>query len=486
MSTSSTSPPPPPSPALPPAPIESANIQFYLSGGINNGTPASAIGGAISQVTQGQIITNVSSNLYNLVTTTQAASGIAHQYRCFYVFNNANGETIRNAYIWFETLNSDPDITFRMGLDPGGKNSTPTALSDDHTTPPTGVTFSQPVSQLSALYMGRLDPGDSYPVWLDRTTAASAAQFYHDAPTVRVEGASQAVETNVPDFAICAVGNLSCSSVVAQQNVNNIAADLIGVPPLQRFIGLGDLGVSSTPACWFNMTAAVDSMTNIVIGDQEIYTSVVGSAQPALLNSYLNHYHLTQPYYSFNYGPIHFIILNTEILYTNPSPHYNFVVADLAAAAKNSNTFWTIACFHQPMYSAGGTGSVGTFVATSFATLYHQLFDSNSVDLVLTGHPYNYQRTKAILYNSPTTPTIAATGPNYTNPGAPIMVNVGTGGQQLDSTISLAGAPTFFEYVNNTDFGYLELKFTSSSGLCTGVFFNMANVALDTFTITKS
>jgi hypothetical protein len=269
-----------------------------------------------------------------------------------------------------------------------------------------------------------------------------------------------------------------------------ISAKRSAVPPLQRFIALGDLGVSPTPQCWFNMTSSVDSITNVVLGDQEMYTSVVGSSQPALMNSYLSHYHLSQPYYSFNYGPIHFLILNTEILYTNPSPMYLFTTNDLIAAGKNANIFWTIVCFHQPMYSAGGTGPVGTFVQGTFRDTYHPLFQQNAstgyqgADIVLTSHPYNYQRTKAILWNG-TTPTISASGPNYTNPVAPIMINVGTGGQQLDAA-SLAAAPSYFEYVNNTDFGYLELKFTGSNLVCTGTFYNMANVALDTFSITKT
>src|SRR5207302_1394520 len=122
----------------------------------------------------------------------------------------------------------------------------------------------------------------------------------------------------------------------------------------------------------------------------------------------------TTPYYSFNYGPVHFLVMNTEILYVNPSPEYNFVSNDLAQNAKNGNIFWTIVCYHQPCYSAGGAGPDGSFVPTSFATAFHPLFDQYGVDLVLTGHPYNYQRTFPILYNSPTTPTVAASGNNYT------------------------------------------------------------------------
>jgi len=483
-STSSTSPPPSPSPPLPPPPILSANIQIYYSGGVGSGSQSLSLGGARSQVTAGQITTNISSNLFPSVTTAQATAGIANQYRMFYVYNDALGVTIRNAYIWFETLNSDADITFKMGLDPGGKNSTPAVIANENTAP-AGVTFTQPVSNFSALYMGRLNPGDSFPVWMDRTTAVNAQIYVNDGPTVRVEGGSQPVPTNVPDFSIAAVGNLSCSSVVAQQNVQNIIARVPGVPPLQSFVALGDLANSANPTCWFNMTSSIDQMTSIVIGDLEIYNTVLNSQQPALLNSYLNHYHMPQPYYSFNYGPVHFLILNTEILYVNPTPEYNFAVADLQAAATNSNVFWTIACFHQPFYSIGTTPVAGTFVPASFRDLYHPLFDTNKVDLVLTAHPYSYQRTKSLIWNG-ATPTIAQTGPAYTNPTGRIFANVGTGGLQLDSSANFASPPSYFEYVENTDFGYLVLTLTQSSTVMTGTFYNMANQALDTFSITKT
>ncbi len=482
----STSPPPPASPPLPPTPIQSGNIEFFLSGGINNPLPASSIGGALSQIVLGQIISGTPSNLFNLVTTAQAATGIPNQYRCFYVQNTSVGTTIRNISVWFETLNADQDVTFKMGLDPGGLNSTPATIAND-TTAPAGVVFTQPTSIFNALYIGKLRPGDFYPIWIDRSVVAGAVSFYLDSFVVRVEGASQPDPNNVPDFGVAAAGNFSCSSVTAQQNINDIVGKITNVPPLQRFIGLGDLAIATTPACWFTMTAGIDAMTNVVLGDSEVYTQVPGSAQPALLNSYLNHYHLTTPYYSFNYGPIHFLVMNTEILYVNPSPQYNFVAADLLANSKNGNIFWTIVCMHQSMYSAAGSPYEGTYVPTSFTAAFHPLFDQYDVDLVLSAHPYNYQRTYPIIFNNPTTPTAVVTGTNtYTNPLHPIMINLGTGGLPLDTNFPFTSVPSYFAFTDNANFGYLWLAFTNLSTVCTGTFFNVGNIASDTFTITKT
>jgi hypothetical protein len=386
-----------------------------------------------------------------------------------------------------------------MGLDPFGKNTTPSTLTQDTNTP-SGVTFSQPTSgDFNSLTLGRLNAGDYYPIWVKRVVAQNAQPFHNDSFVVRAEGASQPAAINVPDFAVAAVGSLSCSNVVAQQAINNIAARTTAIPPLQRFIALGDLAAANTPTCWFNMTSTIDTLTHVVLGNQELYTEITGATQPSLLNSYLAHYNLHSVYYSFNYGPVHFLVMNTEILYTVGSPQYNFVVNDLKSTTTNGNIFWIVVCCHQPMWNDSASGAPdGSFVPSSFASTYHPIFDPNpnntgtvpnfaGVDLVLTGHSYNYQRTYPILYGTPNpSPTVTGTS-SFTNPGAPVMVNVGTGGYRLDSTIPfVTPQPNWIAFTDNADFGYLLLNFTSTASLCTGTFYNAANVAVDSFTISKT
>jgi hypothetical protein len=477
----STSPPPSSSPPLPGAPIQSGTIIFCLSGGVNNPFPGNSFGGARSLITQGVIVSGIPSEVWDFIALSEAGTGVT-EYRCIYVVNSAIGVAMRNTQIWFETLNTDPDIQYFMGLDPAGVNGVAASPANE-TTAPAGVVFSQPVSSWQPLFIGRLNAGDSIAFWIKRQVAAGALPWYLDNFVVRVEGAEAPQSVNVPDWGLAAIGNFSCASETAQLNINDISGRLTNVPPLQQFLGLGDLAVATTPTCWFNMTKAIDGMTKVVLGNEEITSEVPGAVQPGLLNSYLTHYHQSVPYYSYNYGSVHVLVLNTEILYTNPSPQYAFALADLKASSINSNTFWSIVAYHQPMYSAGGTGPDGTFVQSTWRDTYHTIFDTYNVDLVLTGHPYNYQRTFPILYNG-VTPTTTASGSAYTNPGAPIMLNVGTGGQPLDSA-SLAAAPSYFAFTDNADFGYLWLAFSGNSTVCTGTFFNIANVAVDTFSISK-
>jgi predicted phosphodiesterase len=90
----------------------------------------------------------------------------------------------------------------------------------------------------------------------------------------------------------------------------------------------------------------------------------------------------TQQYYSFDYGDLHVLVLNTEIDMKAGSPQYEFAKEDLAAAA----TSWKIVVSHAPAYCAGGHGE-----DTSMVRMTKDLFEPNHVDLVLSGHSHFYQ-----------------------------------------------------------------------------------------------
>jgi len=90
----------------------------------------------------------------------------------------------------------------------------------------------------------------------------------------------------------------------------------------------------------------------------------------------------TQQYYSFDYGDLHVLVLNTEIDMKPGSPQYEFAKEDLEAAA----TSWKIVASHSPAYCAGGHGE-----DTSMIRITKDLFEPNHVNLVLSGHSHFYQ-----------------------------------------------------------------------------------------------
>ena len=75
------------------------------------------------------------------------------------------------------------------------------------------------------------------------------------------------------------------------------------------------------------------------------------SAKDSNNNPYYNNL-----YWSFDYGPVHFTIIDEYSTMTQGSAQYNWVVADLAAASANPNTPWKIIMYHEPAYSAGADG----------------------------------------------------------------------------------------------------------------------------------
>lgn len=101
-------------------------------------------------------------------------------------------------------------------------------------------------------------------------------------------------------------------------------------------------------------------------------------------------------YYSFDYGNVHVLSLNTEylpdILFAG-TPFQQWLEADLAANDKD----WVIAIFHQSPYSKGTHDSDDNFSRPQF---FRQnvlpILEDHGVDLVLTGHSHGYERSYLI------------------------------------------------------------------------------------------
>ncbi|HEY2854545.1 MAG TPA: Ig-like domain-containing protein, partial [Gemmatimonadaceae bacterium] len=93
-------------------------------------------------------------------------------------------------------------------------------------------------------------------------------------------------------------------------------------------------------------------------------------------------------YYSFDYGPVHFVALDTEFTFLDPTrqpEQLRWLAADLASTAQP----WTIAFLHRAPYSSGGEHGSSPDVRAAFGPL----FERYGVDLVLAGHEHDYERT---------------------------------------------------------------------------------------------
>ena len=97
----------------------------------------------------------------------------------------------------------------------------------------------------------------------------------------------------------------------------------------------------------------------------------------------------TESYYSFDYGNIHFVIL--EVFQSDRSigsPQIEWLKKDLAANKKD----WTVAIVHYPPYTRGTEHSDKVINMRQVRENMNPILEANGVDLVISGHAHVYQR----------------------------------------------------------------------------------------------
>jgi len=102
----------------------------------------------------------------------------------------------------------------------------------------------------------------------------------------------------------------------------------------------------------------------------------------------------TEAYYSYNYGNIHFVSLDSygwetgkTRLYDTTGPQATWLKQDLAA----NTQAWTVVYFHHPPYSKGVNSDVDS-QEIKIRTRIVPILERYKVDLVLCGHSHIYER----------------------------------------------------------------------------------------------
>ena len=104
----------------------------------------------------------------------------------------------------------------------------------------------------------------------------------------------------------------------------------------------------------------------------------------------------TEAYYSFDYGTIHFICLNSHDVDRSPDgAMVTWLRADLAASAERAtagSVRWIIAFWHHPPYTKGSHDSDTEDRLIEMREWVLPVLEEGGVDLVLTGHSHAYER----------------------------------------------------------------------------------------------
>jgi len=113
----------------------------------------------------------------------------------------------------------------------------------------------------------------------------------------------------------------------------------------------------------------------------------------------------TEAYYSFDYGTIHFVCLDSYGSSRLPgSPMLTWLQNDLAA----TNLPWTIAFWHHPPYSKGSHDSDVETELVQMRQYVVPILEAAGVDLVLSGHSHSYERSFLIDGHYGTSSTFTA------------------------------------------------------------------------------
>lgn len=143
-------------------PIIASEIQYRLSGGAGNASPAASLGGIISSTAD-------NGSLFDTVSGAESAAGDT-EYRCIYVRNGNGTLPLVGAKIWLDT-NASGQIN--IGLGTAAINGTEQTVANESTAP-TSVTFSAAATEGAALTIGDIPAGQHKAVWLRRIVAAAA------------------------------------------------------------------------------------------------------------------------------------------------------------------------------------------------------------------------------------------------------------------------------------------------------------------------
>jgi hypothetical protein len=111
----------------------------------------------------------------------------------------------------------------------------------------------------------------------------------------------------------------------------------------------------------------------------------------------------TEAYYSFDYGRIHFICLDSHDLDRKPT---GLMARWLKLDLDRTKADWLVAFFHHPPYTKGSHDSDREKQLIEMRTHIMPILETGGVDLVLTGHSHIYERSM-LIDGAYATPTIA-------------------------------------------------------------------------------
>lgn len=237
------------------------------------------------------------------------------------------------------------------------------------------ISVTMPASKIQTAQLADLQPGATYAYTVEHGENSWSGSFHTPA------GADDTVR-----FAVLG------SSGVANDAQHAIADELAADAP-DFVLHTGDVVFPRGGLCHYGLRyfgpyedlvgnspvvpaiGEIDLKSNNGRAFREIFSLPTTTSEPALL------------YHAFDYGPVHVVVLDSELYERNDrsgiDAQRDWLTADLRA-----NTLpWTVVVLHRPLYSSTDGAASDTIGAD-----LQPIFEANGVDLVLSGHVRNYER----------------------------------------------------------------------------------------------
>jgi hypothetical protein len=165
--------------------ISSSEIKVYLSGGVGNTDPNSALGGAISTT---EMTDDSLHNLFAKVGAAEAAAG-SIKYRGIYVKNTNGTLTYESALAYISSQTTSPDTSIKIAVADEGQNATIQTIANEDTAP-VGEVFSTAAGVGNGLSLSNMAAGTYIGIWVERTVTAGASAFGADTAIIGFRGES--------------------------------------------------------------------------------------------------------------------------------------------------------------------------------------------------------------------------------------------------------------------------------------------------------
>ena len=114
---------------------------------------------------------------------------------------------------------------------------------------------------------------------------------------------------------------------------------------------------------------------------------------------------LSRFYYSFDYGPVHFLTFSTEHSIDKGGEQWTFAVDDLRRAAANRQRVpWIVVFTHHPFYCSDTLTKASRcgYEMDHYLAQFEDVFKDMGVDLFMAGHNHMYERSWPVYKRQPT------------------------------------------------------------------------------------